>query len=248
MDRHVELINLLSLLDYKSPSDHRFLAHHGVKGMRWGVRKSPAASRHKQSSKDVGSLKTVGKNLGSSTKRGVKSLISKYSVSRASKKERKNAEALAKKAANKKIKELSKATDSVKGSKHPKLSSDKMDMEINIKRGKNALSNIELKNVNQRLELEFKYDLMMSKRPTKKGSVKKVLDSAGQLYAFSQTPAGKMLVGVGKSYLSKKTPAKSSSKKNKNVKIPKFTGTNPNQYTTGNAYVSQFSTELVKVK
>lgn len=41
MDRHVELINLLSLLDYKSPSDHRFLAHHGVKGMRWGVRNAP---------------------------------------------------------------------------------------------------------------------------------------------------------------------------------------------------------------
>lgn len=132
------------------------LMHHGVKGMKWGVRRSPEQLGHKTSS-GTGKRKS-SKSSGSITKafkKTGKKVSSLYSKNKASRQAKKTAKAEAEKA--------------------------------NRKKSISEMSDAELREQINRLNLEKQYKQLVAERNPNKGKgkqfVSKVLEASGQQLA-----------------------------------------------------------------
>lgn len=160
--------------------NEKYLQHHGIKGMKWGVRRTPEQLGHKPSSKKKGS------SVGSTLKKAGSAVVStSKSVVNAGKK--KLDERAKKKAVKMESASLQKKKETKTSTKNSHISS---------------MSDDELRRVVQRLSLEKQYKQLTPQKKTAQEKVAKFLKTSGKV-AVTAIAIGEVYGGakaLGKKY------------------------------------------------
>lgn len=152
---------------------HEDLYHHGIKGMKWGIRRTPAQLGHKTSAKK----KTSKTDKIDEITKKLNKYSSNFESSRKAREERKQAKEVTKQAkeATKQAKAMTKQM--TKASKNSKPEKQK-------KRPLSELTDEELRARINRLEMEKKYkDLIASSNPkvkTGRDAVNEIISDVGK--------------------------------------------------------------------
>ena len=143
-------------LNYDNMTDEEYLEHHGVKGMRWGVRRFKKYRLDKAVQKYNKAGESLNKAKASAEKSGIKSTI-------------------------KKSVPANKAPDRTTDSK-----GNKIDYNENPKlNGDRRMSNAELKSRVARLELEKRYLDALPKVPPTKSKIDVLMDTTTKYIGYA---------------------------------------------------------------